>query len=412
MIQNVPLTEICQNGLQIRVAIDERTVNDYAEAIQNGAKFPPVIVFHSLAVPPPGEIRMPSDFRRSPPADAEDVFWLADGFHRVEACRRVGRKTVKADIRAGDKTDALRYALSANSAHGLRRSNEDKRNAVKVAWENRLVLFGVDNPSSVLIAEICGVSHPFVNSQLVTVTGCRPSSTVGKDGRERPLPPLRPPLPSSGGHDDVVSLLRSEFSPKVPCLRVDADGFCTGPCEGSLCCRCAEYQPAIPPSSPLPPPDAYPEGEEHFILDEWTESAIDEPPSADVPPSLPPPPPKSISVRKKTFDQLGVEVPPELLPTWVRAPELEELLSSLSSVRVALRKAQAANDKLFLEVNFSGLLPLLDRAYGELAATKPFAVCPICQGYGSDGCRACKGRGFLGKDRYYRVIPPELQRKR
>ena len=360
MIQNIQLPEICQNGLQIRVAIDERTVNDYAEAIQNGAKFPPVIVFHSLAVPPPGEIRMPSDFRRSPPADAEDVFWLADGFHRVEACRRVGRKTVKADIRAGDKYDALKFALSANSAHGLRRSNEDKRNAVKVAWENRLHLFGVDNPSERQIAEVCGVSHVFVSNQLVTVTSSRPSSTVGKDGKERPLPPRRPP------------------SPPPPPPPVPADDF--------------EY--------PLPETD-------EFGLD-----ALPEPPAVAVPPPLPPPPPRSISSRKQVLDSLGIEVPPELLPTWVRAPELDELLSSLSSVRVALRKAQAANDKLFLEVNFSGLLPLLDRAYGELAATKPFAVCPICQGYGSDGCRACKGRGFLGKDRYYRVIPPELQRKR
>ncbi len=378
MIQNIQLSEICQNGLQIRVAIDERTVNDYAEAIQNGAKFPPVIVFHSLAVPPPGEIRMPSDFRRSPPADAQDVFWLADGFHRVEACRRVGRKTVKADIRAGDKYDALKFALSANSAHGLRRSNEDKRNAVKVAWENRLHLFGCDNPSSASIAEICGVSHTFVDNQLAIVVSSRPNSTVGRDGKERPRPPLPVRQPATvAGSQSSVSSPSSPSSPSSVSSE-NADDF--------------EY--------PLPETD-------EFGLD-----ALPEPPAAAVPPPLPPPPPRSISSRKQVLDSLGVEVPPELLPTWVRAPELEELLSSLSSVRVALRKAQAANDKLFLEVNFSGLLPLLDRAFGELAATKPFAVCPICQGYGSDGCRACKGRGFLGKDRYYRVIPPELQRKR
>ena len=221
-------------------------------------------------------------------------------------------------------------------------------------------LFGVDNPSERQIAEVCGVSHVFVSNQLVTVTSSRPSSTVGKDGKERPLPPRRPP------------------SPPPPPPPVPADDF--------------EY--------PLPETD-------EFGLD-----ALPDPPAVAVPPPLPPPPPRSISSRKQVLDSLGIEVPPELLPTWVRAPELDELLSSLSSVRVALRKAQAANDKLFLEVNFSGLLPLLDRAYGELAATKPFAVCPICQGYGSDGCRACKGRGFLGKDRYYRVIPPELQRKR
>ena len=192
MTQNIPISAISSDGLQIRVAIDERTVSEYADAIQNGAKLPPIVVFHSIVVSPPGTERNSAGIVLD---DAEDIFFLADGFHRVEACRRLGRKTIKADVRSGDKSDALKFALSANSAHGLRRTNEDKRNAVKVAWENRLSLFGVDNPSERQIAEACGVSHVFVSNQLETVTSCRPSSTVGKDGRERPLPPLPPPRP-------------------------------------------------------------------------------------------------------------------------------------------------------------------------------------------------------------------------
>ncbi len=347
MLQNIPLSIISSDGLQIRVAIDERTVTEYADAIHNGDKLPPVTVFHPIG---------------------DDCYFLADGFHRLEACRRLGRKTIKADIRSGSKSDALKFALSANTAHGLRRTNEDKRNAVKVAWENRLALFGLDNPSDGLLAQICGVTDRFVADQVRTIRPCDTSTVVGKDGKTY----SKPPMPTR--------------RPK--------------------------------PSSPPPPPPP-PESSESPIMEEWSLDAttvepLDEPPSADIPPPLPPPPPSSIprpTRRKFETDRLGVEIPPETADTWSRAGELDKLLAALSSVRVALRNAQSTSDKLFREVNFASVLPALDRAYAELAATKPFAVCPICSGYASDGCRACKGRGLLGKDRYYRVVPPDLQRK-
>jgi hypothetical protein len=47
-----------------------------------------------------------------------------------------------------------------------------------------------------------------------------------------------------GGQKETVARIREELAPDVPCVRADADGFCTGPCEGSICVRCAEYRPA------------------------------------------------------------------------------------------------------------------------------------------------------------------------
>ena len=37
--------------------------------------------------------------------------------------------------------------------------------------------------------------------------------------------------------------VKAQFAPKVPCKNVDAEGFCTGPAAGSLCCKCADYSP-------------------------------------------------------------------------------------------------------------------------------------------------------------------------
>lgn len=92
---------------QPRVSINGEAVEDYAAALTNGASFPPVVVFH----------------------DGAD-YWLADGFHRLHAHRRIGAIKVAADVRQGTQKDAQLFAYAANQTHGLRRSNEDKRKAV------------------------------------------------------------------------------------------------------------------------------------------------------------------------------------------------------------------------------------------------------------------------------------------
>ena len=115
--------------IQTRAETDAATVAEYAERMRDGAKFPPVRVF----------------------CDAEaNTLWLADGIHRVEAAKAIGCKAVKAEVSAGTKTDALRFALGANATHGLRRSNADKRKALEMAWENREVLFGGDPSQNTL----------------------------------------------------------------------------------------------------------------------------------------------------------------------------------------------------------------------------------------------------------------------
>ena len=42
----------------------------------------------------------------------------------------------------------------------------------------------------------------------------------------------------------TVAQARETMAPKVPCVNANAEGYCTGPCEGALCCKCADYKPA------------------------------------------------------------------------------------------------------------------------------------------------------------------------
>jgi uncharacterized ParB-like nuclease family protein len=95
-------------GTQVRSVIDEETVSAYCEAIAGGAQMPPVVVFH----------------------EGKD-FWLADGFHRLLASKRNHRETIAALIHQGTRRDAVLYSVSANTRHGLRLTNGDKRRAVE-----------------------------------------------------------------------------------------------------------------------------------------------------------------------------------------------------------------------------------------------------------------------------------------
>lgn len=132
-------------GTQSRVAINADAVEDYAEALTAGAALPPVVVFHDGA-----------------------AYWLADGFHRLHAHRRISAASIRADVRPGTQRDAQLFAYGANQAHGLRRTNDDKRKAVAGMLEL------VPDWSDRAIARHVGVSDRFVGglrSSLRTVRG-------------------------------------------------------------------------------------------------------------------------------------------------------------------------------------------------------------------------------------------------
>jgi phage N-6-adenine-methyltransferase len=124
-------------GTQSRVMIDWTTVADYAEFLAVGTQLPPVIVFHDGA-----------------------EYWLADGFHRYHAYMQLGLAEVDAEVRSGSVRDARLYSAGSNTSHGLRRTNEDKRNAVLMLLNDEEWYKRSDN----WIAHHCGVSQPFVSS--------------------------------------------------------------------------------------------------------------------------------------------------------------------------------------------------------------------------------------------------------
>lgn len=136
MIETIEIRRICTSaGTQSRESISEETVTEYHELLDD-TDLPPVLVF----------------------TDGIN-YYLADGFHRVMAYQRASREFIDADVRVGTLRDAIKYSLKANASHGLRRTNADKRKAVKTALAD--AEWGELNDRE--IAQMCAVSHVFVN---------------------------------------------------------------------------------------------------------------------------------------------------------------------------------------------------------------------------------------------------------
>lgn len=104
----IALSNIQDGGAQMRVEMKPDVVREYADEMAAGVTFPPVIVYH----------------------DGTD-FWLADGFHRVAAARKLDRETIVAEVHEGGDRDAILHGIGSNASHGLRRTQADKRRAVE-----------------------------------------------------------------------------------------------------------------------------------------------------------------------------------------------------------------------------------------------------------------------------------------
>lgn len=123
-------------GTQTRAALDFATVTDYAEAMTDGAAFPPITVYYDGT-----------------------AYWLADGFHRVAAARQIGTVELDAEVIQGGRRDAILHSVGANTTHGLRRTNADKRRAVSCLLRDQEWAQWSDRE----IARRCGVDHKMVS---------------------------------------------------------------------------------------------------------------------------------------------------------------------------------------------------------------------------------------------------------
>ena len=146
-IKNIRLDK----SMQPRAYMNEDIIAEYAEDIKNGDEFPPITVYFDSV-----------------------YYWLADGYHRYFGYKSLGISKVKCEVVKGTRRDAILYSVQANSRHGLRRTNEDKRKAVMTLLEDMEWSEWSDHK----IAEACAVSH-------VTVGRIKKSLQIEPSGEKK-----------------------------------------------------------------------------------------------------------------------------------------------------------------------------------------------------------------------------------
>ena len=117
-----------ENGAQVRDALSAEAVRDYADAYREGKEMPPLTVFldGGALVQDGACLRLQQG----------QILRLADGFHRWAGGETAGCVELDADVYLGDLRLASLFAAQANAEHGVRRSDETVRRAVRTLLED------------------------------------------------------------------------------------------------------------------------------------------------------------------------------------------------------------------------------------------------------------------------------------
>jgi hypothetical protein len=153
-------------GTQMRASIDKDVYFEYRDIWKNGGKFDPIDVFYDGA-----------------------EYWLADGFHRFYGAREAQLEKIEANVHQGTQRDAILFAAGANSRHGMRRTNADKRRSVEALLSDDEWVKWTDTKiaaSALVSINFVGV----VRKQLSSDESSPAARTageprVGRDGRSR-----------------------------------------------------------------------------------------------------------------------------------------------------------------------------------------------------------------------------------
>jgi len=166
--------------VQPRNKVTQTLVQQYAQDMEAGDVFPPVVVYSDGG-----------------------VYWVADGFHRVQAAISAGLTTIKVEVHKGGKRDAILYAVGSNSTHGLRRTNKDKRRAVLALLEDEEWSDWTDRE----IARRCRVSHVFVGKVRAELSGngyqMNSKRKVSRGGMDFEMDTANIGSQSGGGDDEA-----------------------------------------------------------------------------------------------------------------------------------------------------------------------------------------------------------------
>lgn len=319
--------------------LDEGTVEEYEEAYRQKKPMPRPVAFR----------------------DHRGKILVAEGFHRVTGARRAGLTHLEFEVHVGGIIEARLHAAGSNIEHGLRRSRDDKRRAVKLALESRWEW------TDEQVANHCGVVRATVSSERVAIAADTSAADVPSE---------------EGAAEEPKEAPRGKGRPKK------SD-------KAKIAAKVLKEHP------------------------EWTDAAVAE--EAKCKPDVVKKVRRSleekgvISRKRKTNtkkseelkDDLGNDVPEELRdlfgdPFLANTHEaVDDLMRKIKSQWNAVNGKGSAWKWLLTSKILEHLQTaekLLKVVGTHLIEAIPHSVCPTCKGKGDDseeGCRSCKNSGWL-----------------
>jgi ParB-like chromosome segregation protein Spo0J len=166
-------------GTQMRNRLDPEVVDEYAEKMAAGVKFPAICLVQDTA--------------------DEGVYWLVDGFYRTAAARKAGEvKRLPAVVYRGDQRTARYMGLAANKEHGARRDAGTVKRAVLAMVEDK----EWGKLSAAKIAEHVGTSTRYVE-QVISAH----SDELAGEGKKPPeRSPVRTVTRKRGGKETTFEM--------------------------------------------------------------------------------------------------------------------------------------------------------------------------------------------------------------
>jgi len=157
-LDKLKLTEITiDSSLQVRESLNQEVINEYSEAIKEGAKFPAIKVFR-----------------------VGSRYVLVDGFHRYFGHKKAGFADIEVEIIDGTMREATLYAIGSNPDHGLRLTNADKRKKIMMLLDD-VEWAEMSNAEMARAAKVSAMTVSRIREQL----GLKPAVvTATRNGKE------------------------------------------------------------------------------------------------------------------------------------------------------------------------------------------------------------------------------------
>jgi ParB-like chromosome segregation protein Spo0J len=268
-------------------------------------------------------------------------YWLAAGHHRARAAKLAGKKNLLVEVRKGSQRDAILFAVGDNAAHGLRRNASDKRKAVMMLLADAEWRKWSDRE----LAKRTGVSNTF----------------VGEIRKSLP----KPEKSSLSTADSEKSKERQYKTKHGTSAKMKTEKIAdANKAKRKLDTSTAQEPPAEAPVMRI-------------------EKSEDR------------------SKLEPVKDELGTPLPPDDIcrKGFAEKDAHDEALAAIANAERIVGKM--ANESGYM--NRQVVKSALQAAKNELRDSRPYAVCPYCNGEGCNGTTGCKGIRFVTKPMFERA---------